>query len=317
MTDEKAKHFSTGKLGIDQIPDFVLAELGLVYSYGEIKYTTTLLYDDAVERLLNDIVWTSALIIQIENVLHAACVEAVTINGFDTIIQSMQQSSEYTNESGTPTTRKPSTSTNVLGTLLTPISVKQEIARANSLHTGSPQKDIEPYTLIKVGDAPFVAKKLLSLPWITITLQDKYAVSYVSPVILDSVCSKILRELLARLSDTSRLRLEGASLIVSARNNWKLGTEWHEFIGSAKRHFAYWCLGQDEDSESGINHLSHAIWNLIALRYYQKTGGGVDDRPFDARLHAGMDEPITDADDILTKLADVQARANAWKESHA
>ena len=140
MTDEKAKHFSTGKLGIDQIPDFVLAELGLVYSYGEIKY---------------------------------------------------------------------------------------------------------------------------------------------------------------------------------GRDNWMSGTEWHEFIGSAKRHFAYWCLGQDEDSESGINHLSHAIWNLIALRYYQKTGGGVDDRPFDARLHAGMDEPITDADDILTKLADVQARANAWKESHA
>lgn len=97
------------------------------------------------------------------------------------------------------------------------------------------------------------------------------------------------------------------------RDNWMSGTEYREFIGSAKRHFAYWCLGQDEDAESGINHLTHAIWNLIALRYFQKSGAGTDDRPFDARLNG----TVTDADDILTMLADVQARANAWKEAHA
>src|SRR5688572_10990958 len=37
-TENKAKHFSRGKLGIDQIPMEVLAEVGLVYTYGEGKY---------------------------------------------------------------------------------------------------------------------------------------------------------------------------------------------------------------------------------------------------------------------------------------
>jgi hypothetical protein len=38
MSDAKAKHFSSGKLGIDQIPLEVIAEVGLVYTYGEGKY---------------------------------------------------------------------------------------------------------------------------------------------------------------------------------------------------------------------------------------------------------------------------------------
>lgn len=35
---EKAKHFDTGKIGVDQIPPEMLLELGRIYSYGEKKY---------------------------------------------------------------------------------------------------------------------------------------------------------------------------------------------------------------------------------------------------------------------------------------
>ena len=74
------------------------------------------------------------------------------------------------------------------------------------------------------------------------------------------------------------------------RNNWLKGNKFHEFYGSALRHiFAFW-EGQEMDSESGIHHLAHAIWNLAALRYYQLHGLGEDDRPL-------LIEPVPDLEE--------------------
>jgi hypothetical protein len=64
-----------------------------------------------------------------------------------------------------------------------------------------------------------------------------------------------------------------------ARNNWRSGTEWHEFYGSAFRHLIKWWLGEDIDPETGLNHMAHALWNIATLRYYQIHGLGHDDRP--------------------------------------
>ncbi len=62
------------------------------------------------------------------------------------------------------------------------------------------------------------------------------------------------------------------------RNNWKLGTDYHEFYASALRHlFAFWG-GEDIDPESGLSHLVHALWNIAAIRHYQNKGLGTDDR---------------------------------------
>lgn len=62
------------------------------------------------------------------------------------------------------------------------------------------------------------------------------------------------------------------------RDNWKSGTDWHEFYGSALRHlFAFW-KGEDNDPESGLSHLAHAIWNIGAIRYYQLHQLGEDSR---------------------------------------
>ena len=70
-----------------------------------------------------------------------------------------------------------------------------------------------------------------------------------------------------------------------ARDNWKQGNDWHEFIGSALRHMYAFQMGREIDSESGLPHLAHALWNVVALRYYQLHGLGNDDR-----LNAASDE---------------------------
>jgi len=62
------------------------------------------------------------------------------------------------------------------------------------------------------------------------------------------------------------------------RGNWLKGNDWHEFLGSALRHLLKWADREDVDPESGLPHLSHAAWNILALMHYQETGLGNDDR---------------------------------------
>lgn len=63
-----------------------------------------------------------------------------------------------------------------------------------------------------------------------------------------------------------------------ARDNWKLGTEWSQFYGSALRHLLSWWSGEDYDRESHLHHLAHAAWNLATLYYYQTHSLGTDNR---------------------------------------
>lgn len=60
--------------------------------------------------------------------------------------------------------------------------------------------------------------------------------------------------------------------------NWALGTEWSEFANSTMRHIEDWLWEGDNDYESGLNTLWHALWNLVTLIYYQDKGIGTDDR---------------------------------------
>ena len=64
------------------------------------------------------------------------------------------------------------------------------------------------------------------------------------------------------------------------RNNWLQGNDWHEFYGSAMRHMLKFWKGIDTDDDSGLSHLTMAIWNLGALRFFQLHGLGEDDRPW-------------------------------------
>lgn len=66
-----------------------------------------------------------------------------------------------------------------------------------------------------------------------------------------------------------------------AKDNWKNGTKWSEFIESADRHFLFWKSRESRDPESGLHHLAHAIWNLTTLLYYEEHDLGMDDREED------------------------------------
>ena len=62
------------------------------------------------------------------------------------------------------------------------------------------------------------------------------------------------------------------------RGNWLRGNAWHEFYGSSLRHMLAFWRGEEYDPESGLPHLAHALWNIVALRYFDLHGLGEDDR---------------------------------------
>jgi hypothetical protein len=62
------------------------------------------------------------------------------------------------------------------------------------------------------------------------------------------------------------------------RDNWRKGTNWMEFAGSALRHIGWWLRGQDLDQESNLHHLAHAACNCLFLLEYWLSDTGTDDR---------------------------------------
>jgi len=62
------------------------------------------------------------------------------------------------------------------------------------------------------------------------------------------------------------------------RNNWKQGADWLRYYNAAQRHLMAWLDGNDNDKESNLPHLYHAICNLAFLIHYADTNIGSDNR---------------------------------------
>ena len=60
--------------------------------------------------------------------------------------------------------------------------------------------------------------------------------------------------------------------------NWELGNKTSVPYDSAMRHILAWRSGEDEDEESGCNHLFHAAVNLLMCWYYAENFSSMDDR---------------------------------------
>lgn len=60
--------------------------------------------------------------------------------------------------------------------------------------------------------------------------------------------------------------------------NWENGLSWGSCFASAMRHLWAWWRGQDNDPESGLSHLAHALWNIGAIITYACRNTGTDDR---------------------------------------
>lgn len=65
---------------------------------------------------------------------------------------------------------------------------------------------------------------------------------------------------------------------IGGARNWERGGPWSTSYAAGLRHAFAWWLGEDANAESGLHHLDHAIWNLIACRTYVLRGIGTDDR---------------------------------------
>ena len=62
-----------------------------------------------------------------------------------------------------------------------------------------------------------------------------------------------------------------------ADRNWERGYSWYLSQDAMERHFNQWLMGEDNDEETGTNHLICAIWHLVALYVFQMRGLGTDD----------------------------------------
>ena len=63
-----------------------------------------------------------------------------------------------------------------------------------------------------------------------------------------------------------------------ADHNWRKGIRWSRVFGAVMRHlWAFW-RGENKDPESGLLHLSHAMWGCAALIDYYYTKQHLDDR---------------------------------------
>lgn len=61
--------------------------------------------------------------------------------------------------------------------------------------------------------------------------------------------------------------------------NWAKGMDWSVPYGCLLRHMAAWFDGEENDPESGLPHLGHAMCNLVMLATFARTFAEGDDRP--------------------------------------
>jgi hypothetical protein len=61
--------------------------------------------------------------------------------------------------------------------------------------------------------------------------------------------------------------------------NWAKGMGWSDPYGCLLRHMAAWFNGENNDPESGLPHLGHAMCNLVMLATFARTYHEGDDRP--------------------------------------
>lgn len=60
--------------------------------------------------------------------------------------------------------------------------------------------------------------------------------------------------------------------------DWEQGVQYNDYFAAAMRHLAAWEQGESMD-ESGLNHLAHAMCDIMIIFASELRGMGVDDRP--------------------------------------
>lgn len=61
-------------------------------------------------------------------------------------------------------------------------------------------------------------------------------------------------------------------------DNWRAGMPWSQPYNALLRHMDAWHAGEDLDDETGLNHLDHALCELLFLRAFVEDHKALDDR---------------------------------------
>lgn len=62
-----------------------------------------------------------------------------------------------------------------------------------------------------------------------------------------------------------------------ADRNWEKGYAWSLSVDALSRHLHQWLMGENDDTETGTNHLIAVAWHACALFTFQLRGLGSDD----------------------------------------
>jgi hypothetical protein len=63
-----------------------------------------------------------------------------------------------------------------------------------------------------------------------------------------------------------------------SEHNWRKGMPWTRPYAAAQRHLLAWNDGEDLDPETGLNHIDHALCELMFLRQFIKDFPDMDTR---------------------------------------
>jgi hypothetical protein len=61
-------------------------------------------------------------------------------------------------------------------------------------------------------------------------------------------------------------------------HNWRKGMAWTRVLGSLSRHLTAFMAGENQDAESGVNHMAHVMCNAAFLLHYCQHHPEFDDR---------------------------------------
>lgn len=70
------------------------------------------------------------------------------------------------------------------------------------------------------------------------------------------------------IQETVRVMMYGCKKY--SPNNWKRGFSYSSVIECLQRHIDAWKHGEDNDAETGLSHLAHAMCNLVFLYFFHK-----------------------------------------------
>lgn len=109
-----------------------------------------------------------------------------------------------------------------------------------------------------------------------------------------------------------------------AEHNWRRGMDWNICYASCMRHLLKWQAGQDNDDETGLNHLKHALTNIAFLIEYLETCPQLDNRyklptVLETDKNSSGDSARTSLSDMTTEEEEAfwkEAVNTQWKKSY-